>query len=285
MRRLLVFPVVLAICIAVAPDASWAQSNPEIEHKPAEVPAKANTEQQFTSDQYLLGEYMLEAGDRLKRAYRRSQRTTDSLGEELMWGLIRLTFGTFVGGFIGPYHIGNAGEQLIGASTVISPQRAPLMKLAGQELKACRKLGYWNSGLFWGGLIMALSGTENEAVVTAGGLSMLAGWGFGIIAPRHVGFAGKALEDISGAFPTATQRMLMKEAGKSLQSYTKCTYWGRGLQALGITAAIIGFDQGNTTVGVTGILTTVVGMVLSDKIAPTSIESAGERLEELGNIL
>jgi hypothetical protein len=77
----------------------------------------------------------------------------------------------------------------------------------------------------------------------------------------------------------------MKEAGKSLQSYTKRTYWGWGLQGVGVTTAIIGFAGENKEMGATGIVTTLVGMIICDIIAPTSIQSAGERLEELGNIL
>jgi len=268
--------VELVICIAIIVNGSFAQ---------IEVNAKADTNQVLTSEPYVLGEYLLEAGVQLKRAYRPSHATADSFEEQLMWGFLNWTFGIFTKGFKGPYHVGNAGEQLIGASTIILPHKAPLMSKAGESLRSYRKLGYWNSGLFWGGFTTAMLSGKNEAVTVTGGSAMLAGWGVGLFAPNHIGTAGKALQSISGDFATDNQRDLMYNAGKNLQDYKKQTYWGSGLQGLGITTAVLGFANENTTVGVTGILTTIVGMVLSNAIAPSSIRSAGERLEELGNIL
>ena len=260
------FFVGLVICAAIVPDTSWTQSKPE-------------PEQKFILEPNLLGEYLLDTGDHLRKAYKRSER------EEFWWTLCSYTVGRFLKGFTAPYHVGCAGEKLIGASTVISSQRAPLMEIAGKELKSYRTLGSLNRCLVWGGLLTVVFGGQNKAIPIAGGLAVLTGEGIGVLAPRRVGSAGKALEEISGAFPSATQRKLMKEAGKSLQSYTTCTYWGWGLQGVGVTTAIIGFAGENKEMGATGIVTTLVGMIICDMIAPMNIQSAGERLEELGNIL
>ncbi len=267
----------LVIYITITVNVSFAQ---------IETPAKADTQQVLTAKPYVLGEYLLEAGNHLKRAYKPLYESAESSsGQQLTWGCLNWTFGIFSKGLKGPYHVGEAGEQLIGASTVLLPEKAPLMEKAGEELRTYRKLGYWNAGLFWGGLITALLGANEKAVIAAGGSAMLAGWGVGFLAPRHMGSAGERLEEISGAFPTDTQRILMEKAGKRLQAYKKQTYWGWGLQGVGITTTVIGVASKNTTVGVTGVLTTLAGMVIYNAIAPTSVRSAGERLEELGNIL
>lgn len=255
MKKILIFSVILAY-IVIMPVTSWAEDNLEGE--------------KLTSKPDLLAEYLIEAGYHLKKAYkiREEGRSWISLGE-----------------FSVPSQIGIAGEQLIGASTVISPQRAPLMEKAGKELKSYRNRRYWSTTLFLGGLLTMAIGAKSKTAVVAGGLSMLTGEGIGIMAPCHMKSAGKALEDISGDFQTPDERKLMERAGESLQSYAKYTYWGWGLQGTGMTAAIVGFANENTGVGVIGIGTTLIGMFLRNTIAPSNIGSAGERLEELGNVL
>lgn len=284
MRLLSTFLAMVAICAAaIVPDASFAQSGSETEYGAAELLAEANQEQGFTSKPYALGEYMIEAGGYLKKAYRYFPGIQLLRSKKFEWGLFYYIFGRPLVGFTVPYYIGDAGEQLIGASTAISPQTASLMKKAGEKLKAYRTSSYLSEALFWGGLIAALSKSENSTIL--GGSAMLVGGVFRIISLHQIGSAGKALEDISSAFSTDTQRTLMRKAGGDLRAYKKHTYWGRGIQGLGIAAAIVGFAQENTSVGTAGLLTALLSGLLTDTLVPAKINSAGERLEELGNVL
>lgn len=252
----------------------------------------------------LLGADLEKAGRYLRKASKAyalmPTRTLNAITEEenpyLLMGLtlvilpIELTLSRFYGEFSSAYYFGSAGNAIINGSKYMPPQHAPTLKMAGENLKKYRSYGYLSGAVFVGGLAMttyawfsALGDNEKTGLLTAGLGAILAGRALRLLPLHYAKSCGKKLESISGSFPTDTHNKLIQEAGKSMQAYANRTYWGYGLQALGITLAFAAGDDDQMKA--IGLETAILSWFIFDAVGAKAANSAGERLEELGNVL
>jgi hypothetical protein len=252
----------------------------------------------------LFGNKLRIAGGHLRKgakAYRlMPTRTLDAIAEEkepyLLMGLtfiilpIELTLSRFYGEFPCAYHFGQSGNDFIEASTYLQPQQLPTLKLAGEDLRKYRNYGYLSSTFLVAGLGLGtytwfkdLSGEVNSNFYAVSLGAILAGRALRLIPLHYARSSGKKLESFSSSFSIDTHNVLMQNAGKNLQAYANRTYWGYGLQAAGITLALVAGD--NRQMKTIGIGTAILSWFIFDAIGASAANAAGEKLEELGNVL
>lgn len=116
-------------------------------------------------------------------------------------------------------------------------------------------------------------------------MAMAAGHGLHLLPTYYIGSAGRKLENLSDFLPSLKQRNLMAEAGADLQLYESRTYWGYGLETLGIAGVIVGVDRKNNAMIATGSLTALAGWILSSPAVVWRIKTAATKIDELGNRL
>lgn len=215
----------------------------------------------------------------------------DKQGEGLLMAVIigfvflpaEVALSTTYGGFATPYYFGRSGDQFIEASKVFPPPQAILMERSGNNLKTCRTVGFAGSALFCGGLLSAIAKyySPEDNKLTYESIAMGTGYGLRLLSKHYAGLSGKGLQEISESPLSNEPLKAMGEAGKEMQDYRKYTYWGSGLEVLGVTMVVAGKDNG--TVKTVGILTTLGGWILANPIAGNRINSAAQKLDEAGD--
>ncbi len=306
MSKILAFLGGVAICATLMSGMSLAQNIPPTssekakEHNLGEVSAKQVNKQEINYG--ALGSNLEEAGGYLRKAAKAytlmPTRTLDLINKEenpdMLIALsffilpIEFTLSRFWGELSSAYYFGRAGDQMVTGSVFIQPQEKPKLKLVGANLKKYRNYGYLGGAVFVSGISMttyawfsALGDDEKPRVLNAGLGAIVAGRLLRLIPLEYARSAGKKLESIS--LPTGRRNNLMLKAGKSMQAYANRTYWGYGLQALGITLALAAGND--CQMKAIGIGTAVLSGFIFDAIGASAANAAGKSLEELGNFL
>lgn len=205
---------------------------------------------------------------------------------------IEFTFGRIWGEYASLFYMGRAGDELIECANYLPKDASLNLKKVGYEFKDYQKYSIISSSIFVGGLaaltygwISSLNGDYRKDLMVGGGIGVVAGRAFRILPLHSAMKAGAKLELVTGIFPTETQRKLIQDAGTKLQSYVKLTYWGNGIQGLGLLVTSIGIENKDaTTVGI-GVSTTILSGMIFNILSTKALQKAGNFINHTGVLL
>ena len=216
--------------------------------------------------------------------------------EEYWWGTetrteiewnplgIGLSVASSVLSLMATHRVGAAGERLLEASTILPPQQRFLLAEVGENLKTHRSLTYGGAILSYGGMVITAE-SEDLRMADAGLLIMLSGVVLNLMAIGRVGSAGEGLQLLSESFSEPLYQQLIYEAGEDLRTYSSRTWTGLGLGVMGAVAFVLGVQAENEPIAILGLLSILGGHVVTSWVAPSSIGSAGKKLENAGNLM
>lgn len=203
---------------------------------------------------------------------------------------IELTLSRFYGEFASAYYFDKSGKEIIKGSDYVVNNTSLKFKNIGNNFKNCGKYGYVSGAFTAGGLGITTyalfnSFDNNNAsnLFTIGFGSILAGRLLRLIPLHYARVSGEKLSNISDIFQNDNQNKLIHQAGVDIQNYSKRTYWGYYLQALGATLFLAsGEDNSMKSIG---LGTFILSWLIFDEIGLHSLKSAGRKLEELGDLI
>jgi len=254
----------------------------------------------------LLGKYLKRSGIYLKKSAETysimPNRTLNMIAEEnnvyTLMGLtfiilpIELTLSRFWGELSSAYYFGKSGNELINVSEYIQGSNSASFKIAGQNFKKCGNYNYLSSGFMVGGLTISTyallksfenNGNGNSNLFSLGISSILISRLLHLIPLHYATLSGKNLTNISGLFQDEKQNRLIYQSGLDVQNYSKRTYWGYYLQALGATLFLVSGE--NNSMKSIGLGTFILSWFIFDEIGLNVLKSAGDKLEDLGTLL
>ena len=292
--------MVVLIYLSFIPSLIYGQNYPVDSEKPdtsisenASI-SDSNSYNVYNNNYGLLRNYLKESGSYLKKsseAYRTMPTRALENPEVYFFILpIEMTLSRTYGEFASAYYFGRSGDELLKASDYVQGNNLLSFKSAGQNLKKCEKYGYLSGGLMAGGIAAStyalFKSFENEGksnYFTLGLGSILAGRLLRLIPLNYAKSAGGNIMSISNLFKTEKQNELFYQAGNSIQNYTKRTYWGYGLQGLGITLFLASGD--NTTMAAWGLGTAFLSWFIFDDIGLNALKKSGDKLVDLSRLL